>query len=44
MQARKDALSDKGHYFNLDWLLRCINAIWLPVMRTFLNWIDKIYR
>ncbi|MCY3865283.1 MAG: DUF262 domain-containing protein [Chloroflexi bacterium] len=27
MQARLDALSDKGYYFNLDWLLRCINGL-----------------
>ena len=27
MQKRLDALADKSLYFNLDWLLRCINGI-----------------
>ncbi len=27
MQARLDALSDRGYYFNLDWLLRCVNGL-----------------
>ncbi|MCY3906979.1 MAG: DUF262 domain-containing protein [Anaerolineaceae bacterium] len=27
MQARLDTLSDNGHYFNLDWLLRCVNGL-----------------
>lgn len=27
MQARLDALSDKGYNFNLDWLLRCVNGL-----------------
>ena len=27
MQARLEALADKGYYFNLDWLLRCVNGL-----------------
>ena len=27
MQSRLDALADKGYYFNLDWLLRCVNGL-----------------
>jgi len=27
MQARLNALSDKGYHFNLDWLLRCVNGL-----------------
>lgn len=27
MQKRLDKWSKRGHYFNLDWMLRCINAI-----------------
>ena len=27
MQSRLDALADRGYYFNLDWLLRCVNGL-----------------
>ena len=27
MQARLDALADRGYDFNLDWLLRCVNGV-----------------